>query len=81
MSLSNEQKKDLSKIGDQLRKIEKLAIENNLDLDVFMTEYSEKGFAVYATEKVSINPTAEKRKSIFQKETKSKPTKQTIKNH
>ncbi len=81
MSLSNEQKKELSKIGEQLRKIEKLAVENSLDLDVFMTEYNEKGFAVYATEKVSINPVAKKRKDVFQKETNPKAIKATSKSH
>ena len=81
MSLSNEQKKDLSKLGEYFRQIEKIAIENNIDLDVFMSQYTDNGFAVYATEKVSIGESAEKRKNVFQKAQKEKPTKSTVKSH
>jgi hypothetical protein len=79
MSLSQEQKKDLEKLGDQFRKLEKIAIENNIDLDVFMSEYNENGFSVYATESVSIKENAEKRKNVFQRSTKEKTTKTTAK--
>ena len=79
MSLSNEQKKDLSKLGEYFRQIEKIAIENNIDLDVFMSQYTDNGLAVYATEKVSIGESAEKRKNVFQKSQKEKSTKGSIK--
>lgn len=81
MSLSPEQKKDLDKLGDQFRKLEKIAIENNLDLDVFMSEYNENGFSVYATESVSLKQNAEKRKNVFQKAGKEKTTKTAAKSH
>ena len=81
MSLSNEQKKDLSKLGEYFRQIEKIAIENNIDLDVFMSQYTDNGFAVYATEKVSLNESSEKRKNVFQKSQKEKPTKSSVKSH
>ena len=76
MSLSEEQKKDLNKLGDYFRKIEKIAIENKIDLDVFMTQYTSDGFEVYATEKVNTAEVSKDRKKVFEKsETKvSKPT-------
>ncbi len=81
MSLSKEQKKDLSQLGEYFRQIEKIGIENNIDLDVFMSDYKDDGFAVYATEKVSLNENAEKRKNVFQKAQKEKTTKERIKTH
>jgi hypothetical protein len=72
MSLSKEQKKELDELGRYLKKIEELTIDNNIDLDVFMSEYNESGFAVYATEKVSVNDKAEKRKRVFEKSVKPK---------
>ena len=77
MSLSNEQKKDLSKLGEYFRQIEKIAIENNIDLDVFMSQYTDNGFAVYATEKVSLYLKASKRKKVFEKAGKEKAEKTT----
>ena len=81
MSLSKEQKKDLSQLGEYFRQIEKIAIENNIDLDVFISQYTDDGFAVYATEKVTIGESTEKRKNVFQKAQKEKPTKSTVKSH
>jgi len=75
MSLSKEQKKDLNQLGEYFRKLEKIAIENNIDLDVFMSDYKDDGFAVYATEKVSLNVNAEKRKNVFQKAQKEEKIK------
>ncbi len=71
MSLSKEQKKELKELSRHLRKIEELTVDNNIDLDVFMSEYKESGFAVYATETVSVNDKAQKRKKIFEKSVKS----------
>ena len=67
MSLSKEQKKELDELGKQLKKIEKLTVEDNIDLDVFMSEYNESGYAVYATETVRVNEKARKRKMLFEK--------------
>lgn len=75
MSLSKEQKKDLDQIGQELRKLEQLAIENKLDLDVFMTSYTDEGVDVYATEKVSMEAQASKRKKVFEKAGKPKTEK------
>ena len=75
MSLSKEQKKDLDKIGQELRKLERLSVENKLDLDVFMTSYSAEGYDIYATEKVSIEEQASKRKKVFEKAGKQKTEK------
>ncbi len=72
MSLSKEQKKQLDELGRYLKKIEELTIEDNIDLDVFMSEYKDSGYAVYATEKVSIPEKAQKRKAVFEKSGKSK---------
>ena len=81
MSLSKEQKKDLSQLGEYFRQIEKIAIENNIDLDVFMSQYTDNGFAVYATEKVSLSEKEKKQKTVFQKTQKEKPTKSSVKSH
>lgn len=75
MSLSQEQKKDLNKLGDYFRKIEKISIENKIDLDVFMTQYTADGFEVYATEKVNISEVANDRKMVFEKSEKVKASK------
>ena len=80
MSLSEEQKKDLNKLGDYFRKIEKIAIENKIDLDVFMTQYTSEGFEVYATEKVNIAEVSKDRKKVFEK-AETKVTKTTTKRH
>ena len=81
MSLSKEQQQDLNKIKEHLKKIERFAIENNLDLDVFMTQYTDKGIAVYGTEKISLEKgNAEKRKKVFEKTDKEK-TKSAISKH
>ncbi len=85
MSLSREQKKDLNQLGEYFRQLELIAVENNIDLDVFMSEYKADGYSVYATEKVSMASETEKRKQVFQKankeekkEEKRKASKTTI---
>ena len=74
MSLSREQK-DLNQLGEYFRQLEHIAVENKIDLDVFMSEYKADGFSVYATEKVSIDATTEKRKQAFQKSGKEQKEK------
>ena len=82
MSLSPEQKQDLNELSKHLRRIEEFAIENNIDLDVYMTQYNKKGIAVYGTEKVALDKgKAEKRKKVFEKSEKTKtaePLKTTL---
>ena len=73
MSLTKEQKRDLNQLGEYFKKIERLAVENKIDLDVFMTEYTHDGFSIYATEKISLNSNAEIRKNVFEKADKEKP--------
>ena len=89
MSLTKEQKKDLSQLSRYFEKVEKLAAKNNLDLDVFISEYKDNGYAVYATEKVSLKDdmikkdverieqmsTYRKRKKVFEKHGKEKTEK------
>ncbi len=78
MSLTREQKLDLEKLGSYFEKIEEIALKNGIDLDVFMSEYKDDGYAVYATENIEIKETAEKRKKIFEKAGKEKlPEKNT----
>jgi hypothetical protein len=72
MSLSKEQKRDLMRLSEYFRKIEKLAIANNIDLDVFMSEYSKDGYRFYVTEQIGPNQDAGKRKQIFEEETAAK---------
>ena len=73
MTLTKEQKKELTRLSEKLRKIEKLSAENNIDLDVFMTDYNLSGTSVYLTEKVTMAEKASERKNIFEKEAKEKP--------
>lgn len=79
MSLSKEQRKELDELGRYLKKIEELTVENNIDLDVFMSEYKDTGFAVYATEKVAVNEKAQKRKRVFEKSGKTKEPSSKVK--
>ena len=69
MSLTREQKKDLNQLSEYLKKIEKLSVQNSIDLDVFVTEYNRDGFSIYATEKIRFNTNSTKRKNIFEKST------------
>lgn len=75
MSLSPEQQQDLNELSKHLRSIEEFAVKNNIDLDVFMTQYGSKDIAVYGTEKITLDKgKAEKRKRIFEKAEKVKTT-------
>ena len=78
MTLTSEQKKDLKVLGKQLREIEKMAQEQSIDLDVFITEYGDDGVNLYATEKISQK--AARRKTVFEKHGSEKKKSQT-KNH
>ncbi len=75
MSLTKEQKQDLEKLSDYFEKIEKLATKNGIDLDVFISEYKDDGYAVYATE--NVKEKADSRKKVFEKAAKEKSTEKT----
>lgn len=79
MSLTREQKQDLEKLGQYFEKIEKLAAKSNIDLDVFITEYKEEGYSVYATEKVELERAGKKRKRVFEKSANMVTTRATNK--
>ncbi len=72
MSLTKEQKQDLDQLSTYFRKLEKLALKKGIDLDVFISEYKDDSYAVYATE--NIKEKADSRKKIFEKEGKEKLT-------
>ncbi|HRH66182.1 MAG TPA: hypothetical protein PLU53_07790 [Bacteroidia bacterium] len=78
MPLSKEQQKDLRDLNEYFKRIERLAEEHNIDLDVFMSEYRDDGYAVYATEKVSLQDKATKRKKVFEKAGKEKSDKSSV---
>lgn len=67
MSLSELQKEELSKLSVYFEKLEKLATKNNIDLDVFISEYKDDGYSIYRTEKVEMEKKAEKRKTVFER--------------
>ena len=67
MSLTTKQKEELSKLSLYFEKLEKLAAKNNIDLDVFISEYKDDGYSIYQTEKIELQRKAEKRKRIFEK--------------
>lgn len=56
------------RLSEYFRRIEKLAIANNIDLDVFMSEYSKDGYNFYVTEKIGPNKDAARRKQILEEE-------------
>lgn len=66
MSLSDLQKEELSKLSVYFEKLEKLASKNNVDLDVFISEYKDDGYSFYRTEKIEMEEKAEKRKKVFE---------------
>ncbi|MFM7216891.1 MAG: hypothetical protein ACKO1U_02595 [Bacteroidota bacterium] len=72
MALSKEQQKELKKLAVELDQIESYAIENNLDLDVFVSQYNENGYSDHATERVSLDEKAASRKRVFQGSGKQK---------
>ncbi|MCX6274560.1 MAG: hypothetical protein NTV09_05090 [Bacteroidetes bacterium] len=74
MSLSELQKEELGKLSVYFEKLEKLASKNNIDLDVFISEYKDDGFSIYRTEKVEMEQKAEKRKKVFEKSEKKGTT-------
>lgn len=75
MSLTPQQKEELSKLSLYFEKLEKLASRNNIDLDVFISEYKDDGYSFYQTEKIEMQKKAEKRKKIFEKSGESKSVK------
>jgi hypothetical protein len=72
MTLTREQKKHLSQLSEYLKKMEKLKTEDNIDLDVFMTDYKDGDISIYATEKIDLSAAAEKRKDVFEKSGREK---------
>ena len=66
MSLTREQKRDLNQLSEHFKKIEKLTVENSIDLDVFVTDYNRDGFSIYSTERIGLKSNSQKRKSVFE---------------
>ena len=73
--LTQQQKEDLRKIGKYFETIEKKTETNNLDLDVFMSEYNDGGFAFYTTEQINLENKSRNRKEEFLKAGKPKTEK------
>ena len=67
INLSELQKEELNKLSVYFEKLEKLATKNNIDLDVFISEYKDDGYSFYRTEKIEMEEKAEKRKKVFEK--------------
>jgi hypothetical protein len=88
-NLTEEQMKNLDELSKYFEKVEKLAAKNNVELDVFVTEYKDNGYAVYATEQVQMDDeslkknmnkeeqqsTSRKRKKVFEGQGKEKTEK------
>lgn len=75
MTLSKQQKGELDRLSMKLKKLENQLIINNIDLDVFMSDYTKNGQEIYPTEKTNMDP--QKRKQIFEQNELNK-TKITI---
>ena len=68
MSLTPQQREELGKLSQYFEKLEKLAAKNNIDLDVFISEYKDDGYSFYRTERIEMQQkAAEKRKKVFEK--------------
>jgi hypothetical protein len=80
MSLTKEQKKELERLSEQFRKMEQISTSSNVDLDVYMSDYKEDGFEVYATERISLKDQVKKRKAILEK-AETEKSKSARKNH
>jgi hypothetical protein len=70
MSLTKEQKRELDRLTQYFRKIEKLALEGNIALDDFVIHYTNEVPSVYKTEQTAQNP--DRRKEVFEKAGKEK---------
>ncbi|MEO0311534.1 MAG: hypothetical protein RIQ89_1191 [Bacteroidota bacterium] len=70
MSLTSQQQQELKQLSQYLRDLEKNVVENGIDLDVYMAEYHEGGYADYRTETITFNDKAAKRKKVFEKANK-----------
>ena len=79
MSLTQQQKEDLDQLSTYFEKLEKLAAKNNIDLDVFISEYKDDGYSFYQTEKIAMQEKAEKRKKVFQKSGSTRTEKSSTK--
>lgn len=79
MSLTDQQKAELNSLSAYFEKLEKLASKNNIDLDVFISEYKDDGYSFYKTEKIEMQKKAEKRKKLFEKDGNRKPEKSSVK--
>ena len=77
MSLTKEQQKELKQLSEELNKMEQFAIENNIDLDVFISQYNEDGYSDYATEKVTMENKSSERKRVFEQGHKEKVAQKT----
>ena len=75
MTLSKQQKGELDRLSMKLKKLENQLIINNIDLDVFMPDYTKNEQEIYPTEKTNMDP--QKRKQIFEQSELNK-TKITI---
>ncbi len=75
MSLTDQQREELGKLSSYFEKLEKLATKNNIDLDVFISEYKDDGYSFYQTEKIELKKKTDKRKNVFEKSGKEKTEK------
>ena len=72
--LTELQREDLTRLSEYFEKLEKLAARNNIDLDVFISEYKDDGYAIYSTEKIELQKKAQRRKKVFEKTGREKTT-------
>jgi len=74
-TLTSLQKDELARLSQYFEKLEKLAVRNNIDLDVFISEYKDDGYAFYATEQIELQRKAARRKKVMEKSSKDKSEK------
>ena len=74
--LTHQQKEDLRKMASIMKRLRKRQT-NNLDLDVFMSEYNDGGFRFLSTEQINLESKSRNRKEEFLKSGKTKTEKGT----
>ena len=71
MSITIHQKRGIAKINDCFNRLEKMAADYNIDLDVLMNVHKDEGVENLVEGKLNFKERAENRKRIFKNEQNS----------
>ena len=71
MSITIHQKRGITKIGEYFKKLELIASDNNIDLDLLMNVYKD-GLENFIDDKINTQARTKNRRHIFEKEQNKK---------